>query len=85
MLQTLSTPSSHPCNTDRTSFSGWAVSLSAGEGDGNTHYAFFSVSVELTEEGQKHAQEVAAFVFQYIAVLREKGVQDWIFKEVRCQ
>jgi secreted Zn-dependent insulinase-like peptidase len=41
--------------------------------------------VELTEEGQKHAQEVAAFVFQYTAVLREKGVQDWIFKEVRCQ
>ncbi|GAQ79598.1 Insulinase family protein [Klebsormidium nitens] len=62
---------------------GWAASLSAGEGDGNPHYAFFAVNVELTEEGQKHVQEVAAFVFQYIAVLKEKGVQDWIFKEVQ--
>ena len=31
---------------------GWATSLSAGESDSSREYAFFSVGIELTQEGQ---------------------------------
>lgn len=63
---------------------GWATGLSAGETESSWEFAFFSISVELTEEGHAHFEEVASLVFQYLTILRsEGGVVPWIFDEVR--
>ncbi|EFJ46374.1 hypothetical protein VOLCADRAFT_105585 [Volvox carteri f. nagariensis] len=71
---------------------GWASALWAGEsGGGMSFTSFFTVHVDLTEEGQRHIQEVAATVFsqqlgvrRYLALLRRPGgVCARIWEEVR--
>eukprot|EP00897_Mesotaenium_endlicherianum_P007056 jgi/Mesen1/6379/ME000329S05544 len=47
---------------------GWATGLSAGENDSSHDYAFFLVSVELTDVGQDHVAEILGLVLQYIEV-----------------
>ncbi|KAI8612850.1 Metalloenzyme, LuxS/M16 peptidase-like protein [Chytriomyces sp. MP71] len=62
---------------------GWANDLSAGASSGAINFEFFTISIGLTEEGSKHWEEIVVVVFQYIAMLREAGVKDWIYEE--CQ
>lgn len=46
---------------------GWASGLWAGESGGGLSFAsFFTVHVELTEEGQRHIREVAQQVFRCV-------------------
>ena len=53
----------------------WATSLMAGKGGMATDdFAFFSVTVTLTEEGEAHLEEVIDMVFAYAGVLRSAGV-----------
>lgn len=61
---------------------GFATSLSAGESDSSLEYAFFRVSLELTDLGQCHVQDVIKLTFQYIKILHE-GAAEWIFQEVK--
>lgn len=63
---------------------GWANSLSAGEIDSSLEYGFFMIAVELTDIGQEHMEEVVSLTFQYIRVLQEQGVAEWMFEEVRA-
>ncbi|KAG2422783.1 hypothetical protein HXX76_015803 [Chlamydomonas incerta] len=64
---------------------GWASALWAGESGGGMSFAsFFTVHIELTEEGQRHIQEVAEVVFSYIGLMRAPGgISDRIWEEVR--
>ncbi|KAG2487100.1 hypothetical protein HYH03_014213 [Edaphochlamys debaryana] len=64
---------------------GWASALWAGESGGSLSFAsFFTVHIELTEEGQRHIREVATAVFRYIALLRSPGgISPRIWEEVR--
>ena len=62
---------------------GWANELSAGLSRSLSDWSSFNVSVELTPEGLEHPDEVVLCVFQYIALLREKGPQEWIWAESR--
>ena len=62
----------------------WANTLSAGEGpESYSAHALFLVSIELTDEGNEHVMEIAAIVFQYIRMLREQGLQRWVFDELK--
>ncbi|KAG0627873.1 hypothetical protein M758_2G234700 [Ceratodon purpureus] len=63
---------------------GWANSLSAGEIDSSLEYGFFMIAVELTDIGQEHMEEVVSLTFQYIRVLQQQGVAEWMFEEVRA-
>lgn len=64
---------------------GWATGLSAGETESSHDYAFFVVSIELTEEGQDHMKEILGLFFSYVDILKnEGGVAQWIFDEVRA-
>jgi len=61
---------------------GWANGLSAGAWPvcpGSP--GMFDVQIRLTEEGLKNYKEVVKVVFQYIAMLRQSGPQQWIFEE----
>lgn len=63
---------------------GWATSLSSGETDGSLEYAFFRVSIELTDLGQNHVEDVIGLTFQYIRILEKEGLKEWIFQEVKA-
>ena len=60
---------------------GWALALSAGEGFDYRGGTTFQVSVELTEAGSAHVDDIAAALFQTLALVRADGVQAWIFDE----
>ena len=62
---------------------GWADGLSAGAGINHDNVATFNVSVALTQAGVEHIDDLVAFVFQAIKLVREQGVKKWIFEENR--
>src|SRR5690606_32605694 len=54
---------------------GWALGLAAGEGIDYAGGSSFTVSIELTEAGAEHVDEIAAALFQMLARIREEGIQ----------
>ncbi|XP_028553787.1 insulin-degrading enzyme-like 1, peroxisomal [Dendrobium catenatum] len=61
---------------------GWAMSLSAGEMDCSVDYSFFSVTIELTDSGHDHHEDIIGLLFKYIHLLQKDGVAKWIFDEL---
>ena len=62
---------------------GWALTLASGNESSNSDFDLFSIELELTEEGFEHYNEVVTLIFQYIAMLKREGPQEWIFKEMK--
>ena len=62
---------------------GWANGLSAGSVQICPGAGFFHVSVRLTPDGLINYQEVVMTVFQYIALLKKAGPQEWIMNELK--
>ena len=62
---------------------GWANGLSAGAMPVCAGSAFFTISVRLTPEGLKQYQEVANVVFEYIAMIKQREPEQWIFDEMK--
>ncbi|KAK5797365.1 hypothetical protein VI817_003656 [Penicillium citrinum] len=62
---------------------GWANGLSAGAMPICPGSAFFTVSVRLTPEGLSKYQEVAKVIFEYIAMIKEREPEQWIFDEMK--
>ncbi|KAF3396235.1 A-factor-processing enzyme [Penicillium rolfsii] len=62
---------------------GWANGLSAGAMPICPGSAFFTISVRLTPEGLKQYQEVAKVIFEYIAMIKEREPEQWIFDEMK--
>ncbi|MET0379983.1 MAG: insulinase family protein [Spongiibacteraceae bacterium] len=60
---------------------GWAQALGAGEGIDYDGGSSFNVSIELTEAGAAHVDEIAAAVFQTLARIGSDGIQPWLFHE----
>jgi secreted Zn-dependent insulinase-like peptidase len=60
---------------------GWADKLSAGPRMNHLHGATFDVSIELTEAGLQHIDDIGSHVFQYIRLIRQHGITRWIFDE----
>ncbi|XP_057999839.1 insulin-degrading enzyme-like 1, peroxisomal isoform X2 [Hevea brasiliensis] len=61
---------------------GWATSLYANEDGQNREFSFFKVTIDLTDDGHEHMQDVVALLFKYIHLLQESGVRKWIFDEL---
>ncbi|KAG8198306.1 hypothetical protein JTE90_021560 [Oedothorax gibbosus] len=62
---------------------GWANTIVSGPKPGCRGFAFFIVDFQLTLEGIEHVDDIVTLLFQYLAMLKEEGPKEWIFKE--CQ
>ncbi|KAG2548394.1 hypothetical protein PVAP13_9KG183300 [Panicum virgatum] len=63
---------------------GWAMYLEAGEttdSDSN-EYSFFSIGIGLTDAGHEHMEDIVGLIFNYLHLLKEDGVHEWIFNEL---
>ncbi|XP_066587176.1 insulin-degrading enzyme isoform X2 [Prorops nasuta] len=62
---------------------GWCNSLVAGSRSGARGFYFYTVQVDLTEEGIKHVDDIITIMFEYINMLKKEGPVEWIYKECR--
>ncbi|KAI4457948.1 nardilysin [Holotrichia oblita] len=62
---------------------GWCNSLVAGNRPAPRGFGFFGISVDLTEEGIKHIDDIVKLIFQYIRMLKESGPLPWVHEEQR--
>lgn len=62
---------------------GWTNGLSAGAMPICPGSAFFTISVRLTPEGLKQYKEVAKVIFEYIAMIKQREPEQWIFDEMK--
>lgn len=62
---------------------GWSDGLSSGLGIRHPKNATINVSVKLTPSGLGHVDEVVAYVFRYIDLIRNSGIAQWTFDEQR--
>ncbi|KAG0015145.1 Insulinase (Peptidase M16) [Entomortierella chlamydospora] len=60
---------------------GWANGLSAGCSSGGIGHEFLKITIDLTSEGLLHHEDITIIVFQYIQMLRDEGVKDYILDE----
>ncbi len=60
-----------------------ATGMSAGGGNTTTDYGQFIINIKLTQKGVEHYQDVIKYCFSYIALLREKGIPDYLFREIQ--
>ena len=58
---------------------GWCNSLVSGRRSAARGFDFFSVYVDLTEEGINHIDDIINLMFQYINMLKKEGHKEWIF------
>ncbi|KAI9152516.1 metalloprotease [Blastocladiella emersonii ATCC 22665] len=65
---------------------GWVTSLSAGPQFSGLHFDFFKVSMQLTDAGLAHVDDILLAVFQYLARLRSylPDLPKWIFDEIKA-
>ena len=58
---------------------GWSNSLLAGKRAQARGFDFFTVYVDLTEDGLLHIDDIIELVFQYINMINKEGAVKWIF------
>ncbi|KAF2609388.1 hypothetical protein F2Q68_00045014, partial [Brassica cretica] len=60
---------------------GFATGLYAGEA-GTMDYSFFNVSIDLTDAGHEHMEDIIGLLFRHMKILQHSGVPQWIFDEI---
>lgn len=61
---------------------GWADEMSASTGfSHNNQESSLYLGINLTQEGLNHTDDVIDIVFQYIHLVQQSGIQEWLFKE----
>jgi insulysin len=60
---------------------GWSTVLNGYDRRGAKGFVFFHVSVDLTEEGIEHIEDIITLMFQYINLLKKEGPKQWIYEE----
>lgn len=61
---------------------GWASQLSAGSMRISKGYEHFIIDIDLTPAGLENYEQVLLSVFQYINILHNSPVQEWMFREI---
>ncbi|KDP26059.1 hypothetical protein JCGZ_21092 [Jatropha curcas] len=61
---------------------GWATRLFASEEEWNQEFSFFTVTIDLTDNGQEHMGEIVGLLVKYIQLLQQSGICKWIFDEI---
>uniref|UniRef100_A0A8R1TWN1 Insulin-degrading enzyme n=2 Tax=Onchocerca TaxID=6281 RepID=A0A8R1TWN1_ONCVO len=62
---------------------GWVSSLSAGDHLLARGFGSFSISVDLSEEGLLHTDDIVELVFNEVSLVKQTGPLKWIFDELR--
>ncbi|KAF5280052.1 hypothetical protein FQA39_LY18167 [Lamprigera yunnana] len=60
---------------------GWSNHLVAGGRPAPRGMGFFAISVDLTEEGMFHVNNIVKLIFQYLNMLKSHGPLEWIQEE----
>ena len=60
---------------------GWIESLGASAARFDADNALVMVSIELTEDGSTHVDEITRALFDYIALIRTQGIAKWRYEE----
>lgn len=65
----------------------WALEINSGvtetDFDCNSLYCLFTMSLSLTEAGLKNIPHIIEAVFGYIKMLKDKGPQEWLYREMQ--
>ncbi|ESO95121.1 hypothetical protein LOTGIDRAFT_232210 [Lottia gigantea] len=62
---------------------GWVNMLMGGQKAGAKGFAFFIVTVDLTDDGLDHVDDIVTLIYQYINMLKKEGTKEWIFNECK--
>jgi insulysin len=62
---------------------GWVSSCSSGAVQVCRGAGVFTISCELTDAGMNHYKDVVVHIFEYLRMLRDEPVQEWIYDEMR--
>lgn len=60
---------------------GWVEELSAGAVRYDADNALITVSIQLSDEGWKHQDDITRALFDYIALIRSSGLDEWRYQE----
>ncbi len=60
---------------------GWADSLWAGASNDYVNRGLFSVSIDLTDSGLAHANDIIGLVFRELQLIRDHGIVAWRYQE----
>lgn len=64
----------------------YAMELDVGMEDdfcNNSIYSLFSITIELTDLGLKHVEQIIELTFSYLSLVKEKGISENIFKQIK--
>ncbi|WP_448210887.1 insulinase family protein [Colwellia sp. MEBiC06753] len=59
----------------------WALGLTAGAGINGSNFKDFNVSISLTEQGEKHIEDIIDTVFSYIQLLKSQPIPNHFYIE----
>jgi len=62
----------------------WAMALTAGGGVNGSNFKDFNINLRLTEDGEKHQDEIIELVFAYIRMLKKNGFNQTYFDEKKA-
>ena len=60
---------------------GWIEGLSAGESQMDEGNSVMTVNISLTETGAAHVDEISAYLFAYLDLLKSGDIEAWIYQE----
>ena len=60
---------------------GWIEGLSAGESQMDEGNSVMMVNISLTETGAAHVDEISAYLFAYLDLLKSGDIEAWIYQE----
>ncbi|WP_404402260.1 insulinase family protein [Idiomarina seosinensis] len=60
---------------------GWINNLSAGGGISGSNFKDFNINIQLTEQGEQALMSVAQWVFNYIRLIEQQGIEAWRYRE----
>jgi secreted Zn-dependent insulinase-like peptidase len=59
----------------------WSLGLSAGSGINGSNFKDFNISLQLTEEGEEHIDDIVTIIYQYIDLIKEKPLPLFYYEE----
>lgn len=63
---------------------GYIHSLTAGGGVSGSNFREFTLAYNLTEKGLNKADEIIELTFQYIELIKQKGLEEWRYSEKKA-
>jgi secreted Zn-dependent insulinase-like peptidase len=59
----------------------WAMGLTAGSGINGSNFKDFNISIQLTDDGEQHIEQIVDIVFSYIILLNKDVIPEYYYQE----